>query len=79
MLVLTRKTGEGIVIDGGIVITVLEAHDRKVRLGIQAPDDVLVLREELAEFKMLPARSYRTKARPRVPARQSCQTVRVSN
>jgi carbon storage regulator len=79
MLVLTRKAGEGIVIDGGIVITVLEAHDRKVRLGIQAPDDVLVLREELAEFKMLPARSFRTKARPRVPARVRCDAVHESN
>jgi carbon storage regulator len=69
MLVLTRKTGEGIVIDGGIVITVLEAHDRKVRLGIQAPFDVLVLREELAEFKTLPTRSSRIKLPPRVPAR----------
>jgi len=48
MLVLTRKSGEKIVIDGGIEITVLEVRGNQVRLGIEAPQGVLVLREELA-------------------------------
>ena len=58
MLVLSRKSGERILIDGGIVITVLEACNGKVRLGIQAPEDVLVLRDELAEFKTSRNGSY---------------------
>jgi carbon storage regulator len=48
MLVLTRKLGEKIVIDGGITVTVLEIAGQRVRVGVQAPDDVRILRGELA-------------------------------
>jgi len=48
MLVLTRKVGERIVIGDSIVVTVLEASKNKVRIGILAPSDVPILREELA-------------------------------
>jgi carbon storage regulator len=51
MLVLSRKLGESIVIDDGIVVTILEARERMVRLGIETPEEVTVLREELAAFK----------------------------
>ena len=37
MLVLSRKRNESIVIDGSIVITVIEIRGDKVRLGIEAP------------------------------------------
>jgi carbon storage regulator len=47
MLVLTRKAGERIVIADQIVIEVVEIMGGRVRLGIQAPSDVTVLREEL--------------------------------
>lgn len=47
MLVLTRKCGEEIVIDGGIRIQVLESKGGRVRLGIFAPRDVSVVRSEL--------------------------------
>jgi carbon storage regulator len=48
MLVLTRKSDEGIVIDGKIVIRVLGVQAGRVRLGIEAPGEILVLREEVA-------------------------------
>jgi carbon storage regulator len=48
MLVLSRKLNEKIVIDGGIVVTVLKIDRNQVRLGIQAPAEVRVLREEIA-------------------------------
>jgi carbon storage regulator len=48
MLVLSRKPGEKIVIGGGITVTVLEAHGDRVRVGIEAPDQVRILRAELA-------------------------------
>jgi carbon storage regulator len=48
MLVLTRKPGESVVIDGNIVIRLLSAQDGRVRLGIEAPNEVVVLREEVA-------------------------------
>jgi carbon storage regulator len=47
MLVLTRKVGERIVIDDGIVVEVVEVHGNRVRLGICAPGGVPILREEL--------------------------------
>ena len=49
MLVLTRKTGESIVIGNDIRITVLEMQGRQIRLGIDAPLDVPVHRGEVYE------------------------------
>jgi carbon storage regulator len=46
MLVLSRKTGERIVIDGSIVVTVLEAGSGRVRLGIDAPREYGISRPE---------------------------------
>ena len=47
MLVLTRKVGESIVISETIRVTVLQAANGRIRLGIEAPPEVKVLREEL--------------------------------
>jgi carbon storage regulator len=47
MLVLTRKEGERIVIDGQIVVTVLQVRGNQIRLGIEAPKDVPIRRSEL--------------------------------
>ena len=47
MLVLSRKLNEKIVIDGGIVITVVKIEGGQVRLGIEAPKHVKVFREEI--------------------------------
>lgn len=50
MLVLSRKLGEKIHIGDGITLTVLEMRGNRVRLGIDAPGDIRVLRAELHEF-----------------------------
>lgn len=47
MLVLSRKVNERIVIDGNIVVTVVKIDRNHVRLGIEAPGDIPVFREEL--------------------------------
>ncbi len=47
MLVLTRKTGEGISIGDGIKIRVVEIKGGQVRLGIDAPTEFRILREEI--------------------------------
>jgi carbon storage regulator len=47
MLVLTRKKQEAIVVNGNVRITVVAIQDGKVRLGIEAPDDVRVDRLEV--------------------------------
>lgn len=49
MLVLSRKTGDEIVIDRDIRIAVLATSGRMVRLGIVAPPAVRVLRQEVHE------------------------------
>ncbi|MBO6141499.1 MAG: carbon storage regulator CsrA [Ruminococcus sp.] len=49
MLILSRKKGESLVIGGDIEITVVEVSGDKVRLGINAPSDVSVLRAELKQ------------------------------
>jgi len=47
MLVLSRKTGECIMIRDDIVVTVIEVRGDKVRLGIEAPRSVSVHRREV--------------------------------
>jgi carbon storage regulator len=47
MLVLTRKSGESIVIGNDVVVTVLEVRSDQVRIGIAAPRSVQVHREEV--------------------------------
>ena len=47
MLVLSRKLNEKIVIDGGIIVTVVKIDRNQVRLGIQAPPGIPILRQEL--------------------------------
>lgn len=47
MLCLTRKTGERIVINENVVVRVLEIRGGRVRLGVEAPQDVPVRRSEL--------------------------------
>jgi carbon storage regulator len=49
MLVLSRKKYESIVIRDDIVVTVVEIHGDKVRLGIEAPKEVTVHRREIYE------------------------------
>lgn len=50
MLVLTRKNDESIWIGNKIKVTVIQAEDGKVRLGIDAPASVKVHREEVFEL-----------------------------
>lgn len=49
MLVLSRKKGEKIIIAGNIVITVVEIRGDKCRLGVDAPIEIPVDRQEVAE------------------------------
>ena len=49
MLILTRKIGESILVGDNIRLVVLEIRGRQIRLGIEAPVDIVVLREEIAQ------------------------------
>ena len=52
MLVLSRRIGQTIIIDGDIRITVLGVNGNQVRLGCDAPDDVIIDREEIHQRKL---------------------------
>ena len=58
MLVLTRKPGEKVRIGRDITFTVLETKGNRVRIGIEAPAQLLILREEL---RVLSAESHLSK------------------
>ena len=47
MLVLSRKLGEQVVIDDHIVVTVVRLEKGQVRLGIEAPREIAIFREEI--------------------------------
>ncbi len=49
MLILSRKIGEAVVLDEKIIVRVIEVSKGVVRLGFDAPNDMLILREELEE------------------------------
>ena len=82
MLVLSRKVGEAIVIDGGITIRVAEVHGGRVRLAIEAPRSTRVDREEIhdrvasAGFQHVHSACLITDT-PRVGTRRPRQTTSV--
>lgn len=51
MLILSRKKLESILIGDDIKITILEQRGASVRIGITAPEETVILREELLERK----------------------------
>lgn len=63
MLVLSRKRFENIWIGQNIRITVTEIANGKVRIGIDAPEDVSVCREELLSPQEIEDRAKRLEAR----------------
>lgn len=56
MLVLSRKLGEKIVIGDNIVITVVKIDRNQIRIGIEAPHEVPVYREEISPTRPAPAK-----------------------
>lgn len=49
MLILGRKVGESVIIDGNIEVKVLHVVGNKVRLGITAPREITVNRDEIQQ------------------------------
>ena len=49
MLVLSRRSGESIAIGEGIRVTIVEVSGDRVKVGIEAPHDVVILRQELCD------------------------------
>jgi carbon storage regulator CsrA len=57
MLVLTRKVGEKLIINDNITVTIVEVKGNRIRIAIDAPKDVPILRGELAQWLDLPETS----------------------
>jgi len=49
MLVLTRKKNETIVIDGSILVTIVDVDGERVKVGIRAPKEISIYRKELLD------------------------------
>jgi carbon storage regulator len=62
VLVLSRKSNESIIIGDNIVIRVLRVEGNKVRIGIEAPSDVPILRDELQPHEDSPLAPHRVAA-----------------
>jgi carbon storage regulator len=66
MLVLSRKVGESILISECIRVTVVQSANGRIRLGIDAPPEVIVLRGELttSSFNSSPSKKGKVEALP---------------
>lgn len=60
MLVLSRKLGQRFQIGTDVRVTIVKVDRNSVRIGIEAPDDVPVYREEIAPAEATPATEART-------------------
>ncbi len=67
MLILSRKLNESIVIDGNILVKVVKVEGDIVKLGIQAPAEVPVHRQEVYEEIQKNNREALTRGRPILP------------
>ena len=73
VLVLRRKEGESIVLNGVITVTILAVEGERVKIGIAAPPDVIIVREELLTEGGLntpPMSSPRRKPKPTPPPQE---------
>jgi carbon storage regulator len=74
MLILSRKSGESIVIDGRIHVKIVRVEGDVVKLGVQAPADVPVHRQEVYEEiqrSNKQAITTQSAALPKLPVRKS--------
>lgn len=75
MLVLSRKSNESIVIDGRIVIKVIRVEGDVVKLGIEAPMDVPVHRQEVYDEIQKNTRGALTRGRTALPRLENPKNV----
>ncbi len=62
MLVLSRKVGEKLVIDGNITVEIVKIKGNRITLGLLAPADVKILRGELQAHSAKPSKVDETKS-----------------
>ena len=67
MLILSRKSGESIVIDGRIIVKIVRVEGEVVKVGVDAPSDIPVHRQEVYDEIQRSNREALTQGRPVVP------------
>jgi carbon storage regulator len=75
MLILTRRVGETIVIGDDVIITVLGIKGNQVRIGINAPKDVSVHREEIYQRIQQEKNTTTTTTATAAPKKEESTTV----
>ena len=64
MLIISRKKNEGIIINGDIVVTVADVQGDKVRIGIDAPETIKIMRKELLDTERANKEAAQVSSKP---------------
>ena len=64
MLIISRKKNEGIIINGDIVVTVADVQGDKVRIGIDAPESIKIMRKELLDTERANKEAAQVSSKP---------------
>lgn len=67
MLILSRKPSESIVINGRIIVKIVRVEGEVVKVGIEAPSDIPIFRQEVYDEIQLNNREALTQGRPPMP------------
>jgi carbon storage regulator len=76
MLILTRRVGEKLIIGENVTVTVLSVKGNQVRIGIDAPRDVKVHREEIYQRILKEQKSLKGKSWVKIPASRTSTPVK---
>ena len=79
MLILSRKTNESIVIDWRIVVKIVRVEGEVVKVGVEAPSDVPVHRQEVYNEIQRNNREALTQGRPDLPRLDEIKTAPKKN
>ena len=64
MLIISRKKNEGIIIAENIILTIADVQGDKVRIGIDAPDSIKIMRKELLDTEKSNKEAAQIKHKP---------------
>jgi carbon storage regulator len=79
MLILSRKPNESVVIDGRIIVKIVRVEGDVVKLGIEAPSDIPIFRQEVYEEIQRNNREALTQGRPCIPKLRADPSARQSS